>query len=34
MNIRLVNGFTALGVAEQWHHPLVAQRIREAGGTK
>ena len=32
VNIRRVDGFTALGVAELRHHPLVAQRLREADG--
>jgi len=28
---RLWNGDTALRLAEKWNHPLVAQRLREAG---
>jgi len=34
VNIRRVDGFTALGVAELRHHPVVAQKIREAGGKR
>jgi ankyrin repeat protein len=34
VNARMPNGYTALRFAQMQHHPLVVQRLREAGATE